>query len=129
MHGRATKSQPSESRSRHWPGIAVAASTATVTVMPGFTVGTLAPWIESDLHVSSSMVGLAMSAFYAATALGSPVTKRLAGHLPVPVVLAVAARLPCHRQGPQRPGSPHQYRLHVVRLRSRPRFEQPRLSR
>lgn len=32
-----------------------------------------------------------MSAFYAATALGSPVTQRLAAHLPVPVVLAVAA--------------------------------------
>jgi hypothetical protein len=32
-----------------------------------------------------------MSAFYAATALGSPVTKHLAAHLPAPVVLAVAA--------------------------------------
>jgi predicted MFS family arabinose efflux permease len=92
MHDRTTiPGRRAEPRSRHWPGIAVAASTATATVTPGFTLGALAPWIETDLHVSRSTVGLAMSAFYAATALGSPVTKRLAAHLPVPVVLAVAA--------------------------------------
>src|SRR4051794_24087043 len=59
--------------------------------MPGFTLGAFAPWIETDLHISRSKVGLAMSAFSAATALGSPVTKRLAAHLPVSVVLATAA--------------------------------------
>jgi predicted MFS family arabinose efflux permease len=59
--------------------------------MPGFTVGALAPSIESDLHVSRNALGLAMSAFYAATALGSPVAKRLAARLPVPVALALAA--------------------------------------
>jgi predicted MFS family arabinose efflux permease len=80
-----------ERGSARWAGIAVAAGTATVTVMPGFTVGALAPWIEADLHVSRTAVGLAMSAFYAATALGSPVMKRLAARLPVPSVLAVAA--------------------------------------
>lgn len=77
--------------SGHWPGIVAAALTATVTVMPGFTVGALAQAIEADLHISRSALGLAMSAFYAATALGSPITKRLAARLPVPAVLAVAA--------------------------------------
>ncbi|GAA3013081.1 MFS transporter [Streptosporangium longisporum] len=78
-------------RTGHWPGIVAAALTATVTVMPGFTVGALAPAIASELHLSRSALGLAMSAFYAATALGSPVAKRLAARLPVPAVLALAA--------------------------------------
>ena len=72
-------------------GIIAAALTATVAVTPGFTVGALAPSIEADLHTSRSAVGLAMSVFYAATAFGSPVAKRVASRLPVPTVLAVAA--------------------------------------
>jgi MFS family permease len=82
---------PTASRIGYWPGIIAAALTATVTVMPGFTVGVLAGSIESDLNVSRGALGLAMSAFYAATALGSPFAKRLAARLPVPVVLALAA--------------------------------------
>lgn len=82
---------PATSRSRRWPGIAVAACTATVTVMPGFAIGAFAPSIETDLHISPSAIGLAMSVFYGATALGSPITKRLAARLPVPTVLAGAA--------------------------------------
>ncbi len=78
-------------RERPWPGIAVAAVTATATVMPGFTVGALAPWIEADLQVSRSALGLAMTAFYAATALSSPLAKRIAIRLPVPALLAGAA--------------------------------------
>lgn len=81
--------------SRHWPGVAAAAVTTTVTVMPGFTVGAFAPAIEQDLHVSGTSVGLAVSAFYAATALGSPLTKRIAAHLPTPTVLAVASVVAC----------------------------------
>jgi predicted MFS family arabinose efflux permease len=76
---------------RHWPGVIAAALTATVTVMPGFTVGALAPTIQTDLHIPRTGVGLAMSAFYAATALGSPIAKRLAARLPAPTVLAAAA--------------------------------------
>jgi MFS family permease len=82
---------PTRSPARHWPGITAAALTATVAGMPGFTVGALAPTIEADLHTSRSAVGLAMSVFYAATAFGSPVAKRVAARLPVPTVLAVAA--------------------------------------
>ncbi|MBT2228976.1 hypothetical protein [Nonomuraea sp. NEAU-A123] len=61
---------------RHWPGVVTASLTATATVMPGFAVGALAPSIEADLHISTTTVGLAMSAFYGATALGSPLAKR-----------------------------------------------------
>ncbi|MFF0771394.1 MFS transporter [Nonomuraea wenchangensis] len=76
---------------RHWPGIIATALTATVAGMPGFTVGALAPAIGADLHISRSAAGLAMSLFYAATAFGSPVAKRVAARLPVPTVLTVAA--------------------------------------
>jgi MFS family permease len=82
---------PTRSPARHWPGIIATALTATVAGMPGFTVGALAPTIEADLHTSRSALGLAMSLFYAATAFGSPVAKRVAARLPVPTVLAVAA--------------------------------------
>lgn len=86
---------PVEPRTGHWPGVTAAALTATVTVMPGFTVGALAPAIEADLHVSRTSVGLTISAFYAATAVGSPIAKRVAARLPAPVVLAVAAVAAC----------------------------------
>ncbi|MFC4015782.1 MFS transporter [Nonomuraea purpurea] len=77
--------------SGHWPGLIATALTATVAVMPGFTVGALATSIEADLNISRSALGLAMSAFYAATALGSPFAKRLAARLPVPASLTIAA--------------------------------------
>ncbi|MEV0150337.1 MFS transporter [Nonomuraea sp. NPDC050733] len=86
---------PAQARTRYWPGIVAAALTTTVTVMPGFTVGALAPAIEQDLRVSRTAVGLMISAFYAATALGSPIAKRAAARLPAPVVLAVAAVAAC----------------------------------
>ncbi|MGR6914167.1 MFS transporter [[Actinomadura] parvosata] len=86
-----TPGLPVRSSARHWPGIAATALTATVAGMPGFTVAALAPAIEADLHISRSTVGLAMSLFYAATALGSPVAKRVAARLPVPTVLAAPA--------------------------------------
>jgi predicted MFS family arabinose efflux permease len=82
---------PTRSPARHWPGIVAAALTATAAGTPGFTVGALAPSIEADLHTSRSGVGLAMSVFYAATAFGSPVAKRVAARLPIPTVLTVAA--------------------------------------
>ncbi|AQZ68455.1 integral membrane transport protein [[Actinomadura] parvosata subsp. kistnae] len=86
-----TPGLPVRSPARHWPGIAATALTATVAGMPGFTVAALAPAIEADLHISRNTVGLAMSLFYAATALGSPVAKRVAARLPVPAVLASTA--------------------------------------
>ncbi|MDR8412797.1 MFS transporter [Nonomuraea sp. 3-1Str] len=86
---------PAKARTSYWPGIVAAALTTTVTVMPGFTVGALGPAIEQDLRVSRTAVGLMISAFYAATALGSPIAKRAAARLPAPVVLAVAAVAAC----------------------------------
>ncbi|MET7465156.1 MFS transporter [Nonomuraea sp. NPDC005501] len=86
---------PVKARTSYWPGIVAAALTTTVTVMPGFTVGALGPAIEQDLRVSRTAVGLMISAFYAATALGSPIAKRAAARLPAPVVLAVAAVAAC----------------------------------
>ncbi|MEV4754450.1 MFS transporter [Micromonospora sp. NPDC049559] len=85
------RSLPVHSTVRHWPGVVAAALTATVTVMPGFTIGALAPSIEADLQISRNAVGLAMSVFYAATAFGSPVAKRVVVRLPISTVLAVAA--------------------------------------
>ncbi|ONM48009.1 hypothetical protein B0T44_08070 [Nocardia donostiensis] len=73
-----------------WPAVSTTALVATVTVMPGFTVGALAAPIAADLHISHTSLGLAMSAFYAATALGSPAATRLAAALPVPLILATA---------------------------------------
>jgi MFS family permease len=58
---------PATSGSRYWPGVVAAALTATV--MPGFTVGALAPAIEQELQVSGTTVGLMISAFYAAAAV------------------------------------------------------------
>ncbi|MBA8950140.1 MFS transporter [Actinomadura namibiensis] len=74
-----------------WPAVTAAALTATVTVTPGFTVGAFTAPIAADLRVSRLTLGLAMSVFYAATALGSPFAKRLAARLPVPTALTVAA--------------------------------------
>ncbi|WP_434592079.1 MFS transporter [Streptomyces sp. A5-4] len=89
--GDAPRGEAGGASTGHWPGIAAVALTATATVMPGFTVGALAPSIQAELGISRSGIGLAMSAFYAATALGSPLTKRLAARLPVPVALAFAS--------------------------------------
>lgn len=78
-------------RTGHWPAIVAAAAAATAAVMPGFTVGALAPSMEDALHTNRATLGLAMSAFYAASALGSPAAKRLAARLPVPAALSAAA--------------------------------------
>ncbi|HEU5026329.1 MAG TPA: MFS transporter [Spirillospora sp.] len=76
---------------RRWPAVIAAALAAPAAVMPGFTVGALAPSMQDALHTSRTTLGLAMSAFYAASALGSPAAKRLAARLPVPVALSAAA--------------------------------------
>jgi hypothetical protein len=47
------------------------------------------------VHVSGTTVGMMISACYAATAVGSPLTKRVAANLPVPVVLTAAAVIAC----------------------------------
>ncbi|MFJ4767964.1 MFS transporter [Streptomyces uncialis] len=73
------------------PGVLTAALTATVTVMPGFAVGAFAPGIGSDLRMTRTGLGLSMTAFYAATALGSPLAKRAAARLPPPLVLVMAS--------------------------------------
>ncbi|WP_433241967.1 MFS transporter [Actinomadura nitritigenes] len=78
-------------RTGHWPAIVAAAAAATAAVMPGFTVGALAPSMQHALHTDRTTLGLAMSAFYAASALGSPAAKRLAARLPVPAALSAAA--------------------------------------
>ncbi|RZS34411.1 putative MFS family arabinose efflux permease [Herbihabitans rhizosphaerae] len=76
---------------RTWLAVGAVALTATVGVLPGFAVGALAAFVEPDLRVSRPALGLAMSVFYAATALGSPVAKRIAARLPAAWVLAAAA--------------------------------------
>jgi predicted MFS family arabinose efflux permease len=76
---------------RPWPAITAAALTATVTVMPGFAVGAMATPIAADLHLSHTELGLAMSSFYAASALSSGLARRLAGRLATPLALAVPA--------------------------------------
>ncbi|MFD4833853.1 MFS transporter [Streptomyces uncialis] len=82
---------PAKYRARVWPGVLTAALTATVTVMPGFAVGALAPGIGSELRMSRTGLGLSMTAFYAATALGSPLAKRTAARLPTHTTLATAS--------------------------------------
>ncbi|MEV0408569.1 MFS transporter [Actinoallomurus sp. NPDC050550] len=76
---------------RPWPAITAAALTATVTVMPGFAIGAMATPIAADLHLSRMTLGLAMSTFYAASALSSGLAKRLAGRLATPLALALPA--------------------------------------
>jgi len=90
MHA-ATNDASARPPTRYWPGVVAVALTATVTVMPGFAVGALAPAIEAELGITRTTVGLMISSFYAATALGSPLAKRAAARLPAPVSLAVAA--------------------------------------
>src|SRR5437879_13202645 len=76
---------------RPWPAITAAALTATVTVMPGFAVGAMATPIAADLHLSRTALGLAMSAFYAASALASGLANRLAGRMATPLALSLPA--------------------------------------
>lgn len=78
-------------RGGHRPGVVTAALTATVTVTPGFAVGVFATEIRADLGVSPVDLGLAVSAFYAATALGSPLSKRVAALLGPRRALLLAA--------------------------------------
>lgn len=73
---------------RPWSSVIVAASTATVSVMPGFAVGAMAAPISDDLDLPVAGLGLAMSAFYAVSALLSGFAARLAVRLSAPWALA-----------------------------------------
>lgn len=64
-----------------WTAVVAAVVATLAAVTPAFTAGALTGPITDDLEVSSASFGLALALFFAATALGSPVSARLAEHL------------------------------------------------
>ncbi|WP_147404298.1 MFS transporter [Nocardia panacis] len=82
--------EPARPRS-HWSATTALALTSTVAIVPIFALGAMATRIQPDLGLTRTDIGLAISAFYATAALGSPLAKRIAARLPPPAVLAVSA--------------------------------------
>ncbi|MBA8926155.1 MFS family permease [Kutzneria viridogrisea] len=72
-----------------WPGMGAVVATFIAAMTPAFAISALATPIERALHLSGTGFGLALSGFFAMTALGSPVARRVAVRLPVPVLLAL----------------------------------------
>ncbi|WP_020659672.1 MFS transporter [Amycolatopsis benzoatilytica] len=70
-----------------WPGLGAVVLGLVAAMTPVFTVASLATPVEHELHLSGVGFGLLLSGFYALTALGSPVARRVAGRFPVPILL------------------------------------------
>ncbi|MER6814318.1 hypothetical protein ABT299_34025, partial [Spirillospora sp. NPDC000708] len=85
--------RPAGSTGRPWAGIGAIVLTSVAAMTPAFGVAALATPVERGLGVSATGFGLALSGFFAASALGSFAAKRVAARLHVPVVLAAAGAL------------------------------------
>lgn len=85
--------RPAGSAGRPWAGMGAIVLTSVAAMTPAFGVAALATPVERGLGVSATGFGLALSGFFAASALGSFAAKRVAARLPVPVVLAAAGVL------------------------------------
>ncbi|MBO2460752.1 MFS transporter [Actinomadura violacea] len=85
--------RPVERAGRPWAGMGAIVLTSVAAMTPAFGTAALATPIEHGLGVSATGFGLALSGFFAASALGSFAAKRVAARLPVPVVLTAAGAL------------------------------------
>lgn len=72
-----------------WPGMGAVVVTAVAAMTPVFTVAALGAPIERGAGISGTALGLALSGFFAITALGSGVARRVAARLPLPAILLV----------------------------------------
>ncbi|MGI5224326.1 MFS transporter [Actinoallomurus sp. CA-142502] len=72
-----------------WRGMGAVVAAAVAAMTPVFGVAALAAPIERGTEISGTAVGLALSGFFAVTALGSGVARRVAARLPLPAVLLV----------------------------------------
>ncbi|MCO5967611.1 MFS transporter [Actinoallomurus soli] len=70
-----------------WPGMGAVVAAAVAAMTPVFGVAALATPIERDAGISGTTFGLALSVFFAVTAAGSGVGRRVAARLPLPAVL------------------------------------------
>ncbi|MGF6885706.1 MFS family permease [Nocardia sp. GAS34] len=71
-----------------WLGVGSIVLSSISAMTPVFGVAALATPIERDLHISSTGFGLMLSGFFAVSALGAPLARRLAGRIRVPLMLA-----------------------------------------
>jgi len=71
-----------------WPGMGAVVATSIAAMTPVFGVAALATPIEHGTGLSAAGFGLALSVFFAVSALGAPVARRVAGRVPVPLLLA-----------------------------------------
>ncbi|QKG18895.1 MFS transporter [Actinomadura verrucosospora] len=85
--------RPAEREGRPWAGMGAIVLTSVAAMTPAFGTAALATPIEHGLGVSATGFGLALSGFFAASALGSFAAKRVAARLPVPVVLTAAGAI------------------------------------
>lgn len=74
-----------------WSAVAAPVVVTMAAVTPGFATGALMEPITDELGVSTAAFGLALACFFAATAVGSPVSTRLIERLGSAPQLAVAA--------------------------------------
>ncbi|HET8616592.1 MAG TPA: MFS transporter [Actinomycetales bacterium] len=75
--------------------VAVAASVTAIANLPVFLLGAMAPAIRAELRYSAAGTGLAVSAFFAASALSAPLMARLIQRAGPFLALRVAASSTC----------------------------------
>lgn len=86
-------SQLSSREDTRWGAVAAAIIATLAAVTPAFIAGALTGPITSDLGLSTASYGLALSLFFAATALGSPVSARIVERLGAAAQFAAATVL------------------------------------
>lgn len=72
-----------------WKGLAAVVLSIVAAMTPVFGVAALATPVEHGLPVSGTVFGLILSGFFAVSALGAPLARRVAARLSVPAVLAL----------------------------------------
>ncbi len=78
-------------RRTRWGAVAAAVVVTVAAVTPVFATGALVEPITDELGVIAAAFGLALACFFAATAVGSPVSTRLIERLGAAPQLAMAA--------------------------------------
>ncbi|GIG68123.1 MFS transporter [Phytomonospora endophytica] len=88
-----TLPENAESRQTGWRRLLIAVGVTVAAMTPVFMTSAQSAAIESRLHLSAGLFGLALACFFGATAIASPVARRLAVRLPVPAALASVSAL------------------------------------
>lgn len=85
------RSRPREDT--RWGAVAAATAATFAAATPAFTAGALSGRITSELGIGAASFGFALALFFAATALGSPISARIAERLGAAVQFATATVL------------------------------------